>query len=269
MATPSEAVAAYKSSYLSPHLSDHEARLAASEVAKQNARLSLPLPMRLPVTTLLASVSGFSLGALHGGTTTSLRFRAENAHRLPDTQTGWYLYHKSKNYHVALGSLYEGCKMGFRLAAIAGLYVGMEEGVDRARAAAARVWRKDVKGLREGEEIDELGNMVLRPVALGAGEREMDGNRDFVSSVFAGLGTAGVFSAWNRFPVPTAARLARMGAKVGLGFGLLQDALGYARGRKLGYVESVKRTVMGRGKVEAGAESVRSVGLGSGGKLTS
>lgn len=248
---------------------DHEARLAASQAAKQNARLSLPLSLRLPITTLLASFSGFFLGAVHGGTTTSLRFRAENAHRLPQTQTGWYLYHKSKNYHVALGSLYEGCKMGFRLAVIAGLYVSMEEGVDRARAAAARVWRRDIKGLREGEEIDDDGNMVLRPIsaAVVAGEKEMDGNRDFVSSVVAGLGTAGVFSAWNRFPVPTAARLARMGAKVGLGFGLLQDAVGYARGRRLGYVEFVKRRVLGRGETYTKLGSVESVGVGSGGKL--
>ncbi len=40
-----------------------------------------------------------------------------------------------------------------------------------------------------------------------------------------------------RFPLTTAARTAKVGLYTGLAFGLVQDALSLARGRRLGYVE--------------------------------
>ena len=43
----------------------------------------------------------------------------------------------------------------------------------------------------------------------------------------------------DRFPWPTAARTAKSGLKGGLAFGLAQDALGLARGRRLGYVDFI------------------------------
>lgn len=77
--------------------------------------------------------------------------------------------------------------------------------------------------------------------------------RDFLSTTVAALSTAGAFSAWNRFPLPTAARTAKMGLKAGLAFGLIQDALGLLRGRKLGYVEFIKRAV-GTGQKDSPAQ---------------
>lgn len=119
-----------------------------------------------------------------------------------------------------------------------GVFVASEEGVDRARGAVSRIWsgvREDVNGEVEGA------------------------SKDFVSTVFAGLGTAGVFSAWNRFPLPTAARVAKMGAKAGLVFGVLQDAVSMMRGRRLGYVEFVKRLVGGRRESSAAAAAPAAV----------
>lgn len=49
----------------------------------------------------------------------------------------------------------------------------------------------------------------------------------------------------DRFPVPTAARVAKLGLKYGLAFGLVQDAVSLLRGRRLGYVEFVKRLFTG------------------------
>ncbi len=198
---------------------------------RHSSRLSLPLGWRLPLLTLVASTTGLCLGIAHGSTETALRFRAENAHRLPTTQTGWYLYHKSKNYHVILGGVKEGFRMGGRLAVWSGLFVVMEEGVDRGRAAAWREWRAHAPSW-QGREVEER-----------AAERQ----RDFMSTVLAGLGTAGAFSAWNGFPVPTAVRLMKMGAKAGLVFGVLQDGVSLLRGRKLGYVEFVRRHAFGQG----------------------
>ncbi|KAK3073472.1 hypothetical protein LTR53_004960 [Teratosphaeriaceae sp. CCFEE 6253] len=190
-----------------------------------HSRLSLPFPLRLPLALLLSTTCGSLLGLTHGATEAGLRFRAENAHRTPSTQTGWYLYHKSKNYHMALGGIYEGFRMARRLGLWVGCFVVMEEGIDRGRAGVAR-WIYGLRGVKEE------GRLV-------------EGSRDLVSTMFAGLGTAGAFSAWNRFPAATAVRTVKMGAKVGLVFGGLQDVVSVLRGRRLGYVEFVKLNLLG------------------------
>lgn len=51
----------------------------------------------------------------------------------------------------------------------------------------------------------------------------------------------------DRFSLPTAARTARYGLLFGLVYGGLQDAVGFARGRPIGYVEFVRRR-FGSGK---------------------
>jgi hypothetical protein len=209
---------------------------ATAPIPFSSHRLSIPFALRLPALVAVGATTGSLLGLVHGANETGLRFRAENAHRLPVTQTGWYLYHKSKNYVAMLGGIKEGVRMAGKQACWVGVFVASEEGVDRARGAVSRIW----SGMRE----DDHG--------------EVEGaSKDFVSTVFAGLGTAGLFSAWNRFPLPTAARVAKMGAKVGLLFGVLQDAVSMMRGRRLGYVEFVKRhTVGGSERGESSAASV-------------
>lgn len=178
-------------------------------------RLSLPVTVRLGLTACTAALSGFVLGAAHGSIEAGYRFRAENAHRLPKSQTGWYLYHKSKNYNAMLGGAIEGLKMSGKVTVWALLFVGMEEAIDGARQGITRVTR--------GED---------------AADRV---SKDFMSTVVAGLGTAGAFSLWNRFPVATAARTAKTGIKVGLVYGLVQDAVGLLRGRRIGYVDFLRR----------------------------
>ncbi|PNS20957.1 hypothetical protein CAC42_2888 [Sphaceloma murrayae] len=199
-------------------------------------RLSLPFPTRLALCLFCSSTAGFGLGSYHGGQAAGLRFRAENAHRLPTSEVGWFLYHKSKNYHAALGGVKEGLRMGAKLAVWGGLFLWMEEGVDRMRGAVIRGWVgfQDRRRIEKGwEDVglerveDEQGLMWVQ--------------RDFLSTTIAALSTAGAFSAWNRFPLPTAARTAKMGLKVGVAFGLMQDLLGYMRGRRLGYIEFAKR----------------------------
>ncbi|KAI2469592.1 hypothetical protein F4781DRAFT_431297 [Annulohypoxylon bovei var. microspora] len=81
----------------------------------KDSRLSIPPPLRIPAAAVTAFGVGMTLGLAHGSKTAGLRFRAEHAHRLPTTTTGWYLYHKSKNYHLALGGLKEGLKVGAKL----------------------------------------------------------------------------------------------------------------------------------------------------------
>lgn len=84
-------------------------------LALEDSRLSMMAPTRI----LLASISSFgvgtALGMAQGSKMTGLRFRAEHAHKLPTTPTGWFMYHKSKNYNMARGALKEGLKMGVRV----------------------------------------------------------------------------------------------------------------------------------------------------------
>ncbi len=179
-------------------------------------RLSMPFGVRLSLALTMSSVGGFMLGAAHGGTMGGLRFRAEHAHKMPVTHTGWYLYHKSKNYHAMWGGLKEGFKLAGKLSIWVAFLISAEEAVDCSRG----------------------------------------GSKDFMSSVVAGLSCAGAFSVWSecfpcccgllyqsngcakdRFPMHTAARTVKLGLKSGLAYGLLQDLVGMARGRRPGYVK--------------------------------
>lgn len=65
-----------------------------------------------------------------------LRFRAEHAHKMPDTTAGWYLYHKSKNYHAMKGGIQEGFRMGFKTGFWSLMALSLESTVDRYRGSS-------------------------------------------------------------------------------------------------------------------------------------
>ena len=142
---------------LHPESSDSSSVPVYSGPAFYQSRLSIPSALRIPSATVLGFIGGFGLGISHGGKMAGMRYRAENSHRFPTTQVGWYLYHKSKNYHIALGGIKEGMKMGAKVSLWAGSFFVVEEVIDRLR-----------------------------------------GTKDFVSTSVAGLGIAGVFSAWSK-----------------------------------------------------------------------
>lgn len=147
------------------NLYGHEEPSASKHVPKSTSisqeRFSLPYLTRVSTVATGGLLVGMALGLTHGIKTTNLRFRAENSHRFPSTPQGWYLYHKSKNYHLILGGVKEGLKMGPKLAFWTGGLFVLEEALDRMR-----------------------------------------GTKDFVSTVVAGLGVAGVFSAWSELWMP-------------------------------------------------------------------
>ncbi|KAJ7507526.1 hypothetical protein B0H11DRAFT_1684880, partial [Mycena galericulata] len=80
------------------------------------ASYTLKIPSRLYTVPLGAVLLGAAIGVKRGARLAGLRFLAENAHRAPTTQKGWYYYHKTKNYRVVLGAL--------RGAGRDGLYLG-------------------------------------------------------------------------------------------------------------------------------------------------
>lgn len=102
----------------------------------RNSRLSIPAILRLPMASALSFFAGFTLGTAQGGKMAGLRFRAEHAHKLPTTTTGWFLYHKSKNYHIAYGGIREGLKMGFRVSFWTTAMFAIEQMFDSYRGTA-------------------------------------------------------------------------------------------------------------------------------------
>ncbi|TVY56994.1 hypothetical protein LCER1_G003327 [Lachnellula cervina] len=188
-------------------------RTERARKAKAEARLSIPYSVRLLLATSLSFMAGGGLGVSHGAQQAGLRFRAENAHRLPNSQAGWYFYHKSKNYNMALGGVKEGLKMGARISFWTAGFFAIEELFDRYRRT-----------------------------------------KDFLNTVLASLVVSGSFSLWNRFPVATAARTARTGLAIGLAYGLVEDALGAANGRRPGYVDFLVRDRRRSAKAEVSAE---------------
>jgi len=123
----------------------------------KDSRLSIPPLVRIPAAAATAFTLGMTLGLAHGSKMAGLRFRAEHAHRLPTTTTGWYLYHKSKNYHLAYGGLKEGIKVGARLSVLSTAMFCTENLLDVYRG----------------------------------------GNKDFINTVMASLAVAGGFSLWS------------------------------------------------------------------------
>ncbi|KAL4980310.1 hypothetical protein BDW66DRAFT_124913 [Aspergillus desertorum] len=162
-------------------------------------RLGMEVGQRLPLTAFSAFSAGLVIGATHGSKKAAYRFRAENAHRFPTTPTGWFQYHRTKNYISIVGGVKEGMKMGFKLGAGALTFCLFEETVDYARHE----------------------------------------QRDFISTVTAGLSFSGIYSLLARHDVYTAARTTKLGLKLSLMYGLLQDGLEILKGNRPAYFEFI------------------------------
>lgn len=188
-----------------------------------NERLSIPFIVRAPLLLTSSFTVGFSLGAAHGGPIAAYRYRAENAHRLPTTQTGWYLYHKSKNYHSIIGGVKEGVRLGGVLCGWATIFMCCEEVVDRSRG---RLFAK---------RDEDVAN----------------GQRDAASTVVAAMSTAGIYS-WKRgLDKFTAARTAKIALKYSLLYGLVQDLAASLRGNKPAYIDwALRKAFAQRSTVE-------------------
>jgi hypothetical protein len=193
-----------------------------------DSRFSLPFGMRLPLATSLSFLVGMGLGVSHGSQVAGFRFRAENAHRLPSTPTGWYLYHKSKNYQMAFGGVKEGMKMGAKVSFWTAGFFSIEEIFDRYRGTK-----------------DFLNTVVASlTVAGGFSLWSMPSTQPDRQPCKLTMNTI------DRFPMITFARTAKSGLAIGLAYGLAQDAVGALRGRKPGYVGFIQR----RGRRKADRE---------------
>ncbi|KAI3396534.1 hypothetical protein diail_12058 [Diaporthe ilicicola] len=175
--------------------------------ALENSRLNMMAPTRIMLAAASSFGVGTTLGMAHGSKMAGLQFRAEHTHKLPTTPTGWFMYHKSKNYNMARDGLKEGLKMGLKVSFWTTSMFVVEDMYDEYRES-----------------------------------------KDFVNTVLASLTVAGGFSLWNRFSLPMTARTTKTALVVGLIYGGLQDAAGAARGRRIGYIDWIKRHIRGQSK---------------------
>ncbi|KAJ9070822.1 hypothetical protein DSO57_1003287 [Entomophthora muscae] len=110
---------------------------------------------------------------------------AERQHTPPKTVSGWYFYHKTKNYHVMLKATRSGVKTATKLAAICTGY----------------------------EFIQFSSDIII-----------FDGTTHPASSVISGFITSGIFSRLVKLPKQSTIYAMLAGTGVGLLTGCLQEA---------------------------------------------
>lgn len=103
----------------------------ADDDAQKPAQIRLTIPPRFYLLPGAAIILGTTIGLFRGSRRASLRFLAENVHRMPTTLQGWYFYNKTKNYRVILGGVKEAGADALRLGTTAAGWVCFEEGVKR------------------------------------------------------------------------------------------------------------------------------------------
>lgn len=117
--------------------SDHPTVAEQWEQQNQRIRDTSRLGMLPETRLILASTTSFGVGAAlglsQGSAMAGLRFRAEHAHKLPTTPTGWFMYHKSKNYNMAKDGLKHGVKMGFKISVVTTAMFFIEDLYDEYR----------------------------------------------------------------------------------------------------------------------------------------
>jgi hypothetical protein len=166
-----------------------------------NNRLSRPGPARLVFYFTNGLAIFWALGFIRTRRLAAHQFLAENSHRLPTSDAGWYLYHRAKNYRVVWKGAKGGVKYSLAGGACAFLYGLVEEAWDQ--------------GVRNGT-VDAGGSMV------------------------AGTATAGAYAMWKRMRIRQTLRCLRVGMGLGLISGLLQDLLRWSRGAPPWYLASLQ-----------------------------
>lgn len=181
-------------------LSAVEKSSAPEVIVDHSNRLSRPGPARMTFYFTNSLAAFWVIGFLRTRRLAAHQFLAENSHRLPTSDAGWYLYHRAKNYRV----VWRGFKGGIQTALVGGacafLYGFVEEAWDQ--------------GVRKGK-VDAAGSMV------------------------AGGVTAGAFAIGKRVRMRQAWRYLRVGMALGLVSGILQDMVRWSRGAPPWYVQEL------------------------------
>lgn len=183
-------------------------------------RLNMDPANRVVLAATASLAVGGGLGLSQGSTMAGMKFRAEHAHKLPTTPTGWFMYHKSKNYNMARAGLKEGCKMGFKVGVVTTAMFLIEDLYDEYR------------------QTKDFINTTLASLTVAGGFSLWSMTMPLLSASGAWLMMA---SCSDRFSLPTTARTTKTALVVGLVYGGLQDMAGAVRGRPIGYIDWTRR----------------------------
>ena len=147
--------------------------------------------------TSLCTISGLVLGTVQGTRLASLQYTAEQSHKRPSSKTGWFLYHRRKNYFAFLkGIRMHGLPMGARFGSVCGLLFAGDVLLDMYRHRIS-VWH----------------------------------------SMVSGCGTALIFSVVQRLPVTMAVKAVGAGSILGLGYGGSVNLAMWTEGLAFNYQE--------------------------------
>ncbi|OMJ08749.1 hypothetical protein AYI69_g10953 [Smittium culicis] len=164
-------------------------------------RIHMEPSKRISILTMTGVLSGAVAGGYLGGRFASWQYLAERSHNLPTTVSGWYYYHKWKNYRVILGAFKKASYYGLRIGAVVGMYEVAEAAIDR----------------------------------------HVIGHTSAVGSVTSGFGVSLLCASVSRLPRSSFARLVKMGTLGGLCIGVFQDAVDwYEYNRFPFYLQPIK-----------------------------
>lgn len=168
---------------------------------RANERFHLFPKERLSLISVLAScVGGFS-GLSDGIKMSSLRFLAENGHRLPRNVAGWYFYHKKKNYIMIKEGIKQGIKQGTGLSIVITSFFGLEAFIDS----------------------------YIRSE-----------NKDFINTGIAGLLSSAAYGVFKGMSKVHRINFMKKGILLGLSLGFSLDLLIWSRGGRVWYMEKLK-----------------------------
>ncbi|KAK6344704.1 hypothetical protein TWF718_006664 [Orbilia javanica] len=118
-------------------------------------RLNLHPISRLTIANIFAFAAVFIPTTIRTAHISSLIYRAENAHRLPEKRADWYQYHRAKNHYAASKGLAEGFR---RAGGICGEITVTDEGADGEEGALVWIY---IRGCAGCYACDEGGEGIL------------------------------------------------------------------------------------------------------------
>ncbi|KAI8872885.1 hypothetical protein GQ42DRAFT_118741 [Ramicandelaber brevisporus] len=163
-----------------------------------------------------------SVGMLSGGIPAlqlrGYQYLAENAHQLPRTKRGWFMYHRQKNYEAMMAFFIGGAKSAVRIMLPVLAFEATTTAIDWLRTTGASYTQIE---------------------ADAAKENKTSGQVDALGRVMAGAVVGSVFATQTRLTKGSARRVMRLGIGIGLGMGLLEDAIAYFSGYPPAYLQSL------------------------------
>jgi hypothetical protein len=132
--------------------------------AQSSERLSMPPWTRITITTLFNATAALGTGFYASSHAAGLQFLAENSHRMPKSEKGWFIYQRYKTNYKIVRGVQGGVRRIAMWAPIPIVFLWTESMVDEVRG---------------GE------------------------SKDLASTVVAGVVTGGLFSLFSRWTIDT------------------------------------------------------------------